>query len=263
LPMDVQLHAGARLFAKSPGLGLRGVTKPKLAMQMEEHIERELRLLEAGHGEASTADGPDRGYQRLNVFREAFRMFINATKTYAPLLDRILLEYEEFIRYIETLIESAGKDRRALWKEFEVRQQLREAEIAEEAAMQRQAVQEQEQDLEKRKQEVNDMIREIQDELREKQLDLSRMQDTNITLAGQLVDYRERAAIADKALHEVTLKLREKEKKEREHLAVLDRSRAHSSQEQHLEPLKQKHSTLKTDFFGTRGASAASSLQDG
>eukprot|EP00756_Hemistasia_phaeocysticola_P047802 Hpha_TRINITY_DN22267_c0_g1::TRINITY_DN22267_c0_g1_i1::g.167174::m.167174 len=216
---------GARMFIKAPGMGLRGVSRPKLAVQMEEHIERELRLLEASHGESNQGEGSDRGYQRLNVFREAFRMFTNATKTYAPVLERILQEYEDFIRYLETLIESAGKDRRQLWKEFEVRQQLREAEIAEEAAAQRRSMYKQEEELRSRRQDVEDQIDHIQTELHEYQKELGRMHDQNLTLAGQLVDYRERAAIADKALHDAHVRLREKEQKEREHLAALDRER--------------------------------------
>eukprot|EP01065_Artemidia_motanka_P005950 TRINITY_DN12895_c0_g1_i1.p1 TRINITY_DN12895_c0_g1~~TRINITY_DN12895_c0_g1_i1.p1 ORF type:complete len:362 (+),score=98.29 TRINITY_DN12895_c0_g1_i1:53-1087(+) len=187
-----------KLFASAPGQGIRGDTRPQLAQRMDEYIERELRLLAARQDDGLTES--ELGYERLNVFREALRIFVNASKTYSPVLDRILQEYEAFIRHLENVIESAGKDRRRLWKEFEVRQQLREEEMREELAAQKSKLARQGAELEKRRAVVEAGMERIQAELGEHQREVTRMHDQNLTLAHQIVDYRERASELEKEL---------------------------------------------------------------
>ena len=190
--------------------------KPKALEAMEAFIEAETTLLQ------SRGEGNPGSYERLNIYRQAFTMFTGAVKVYKPFLEGVVQEYENFITQLELRLDTPGKAKQEVFREFEAElQNIRIAMSAELVEKEDEVVRRQKQ-LDEREARFQEEVEKLSHENERLQQELSRLHDQNLSLAHNLVDYRFQSQKAERELKEAEQVERRYNKLQTEHQNLLD-----------------------------------------
>eukprot|EP01063_Lacrimia_lanifica_P028718 TRINITY_DN4242_c0_g1_i1.p1 TRINITY_DN4242_c0_g1~~TRINITY_DN4242_c0_g1_i1.p1 ORF type:complete len:438 (+),score=156.94 TRINITY_DN4242_c0_g1_i1:63-1376(+) len=200
-------------FATSP------TPRPPSANSVEQQQQQQ-------QDEPADAPGGNEGlshrYQRLNVFRQAFHMFLSVVPAYSPVLEMIIAEYESFIRLLEGKLKTPGKERQEAYKQFEAELDLRQAHMNSCIAAKDEEVVQKQAKLRVREQEVEADLANITAENHHLQQEIARLHDQNLTLSHNIVDYRFQTQKVEQQMKECEQLERRYERLKAEHQHLLE-----------------------------------------
>eukprot|EP01006_Ploeotia_vitrea_P025238 TRINITY_DN58100_c0_g1_i1.p1 TRINITY_DN58100_c0_g1~~TRINITY_DN58100_c0_g1_i1.p1 ORF type:complete len:895 (-),score=125.08 TRINITY_DN58100_c0_g1_i1:127-2811(-) len=190
LPAEAPSPERESLFRHSKG-AKKGLTvaktngKPTLLVQMEHYVARELDKLTEALGCI-----PQPSQERLQIFKECLGMFMNNFTVYAPLLERIMQEYDAFCLFLYRMEDNMiqeQKQQEEEWK-FHAQQQLSAAEHRwlareEELLNQIEAVKTKNKKLKETIEELTEANDKLDSQNREDH-------ERNVLLSGSIVEYR-------------------------------------------------------------------------
>ncbi|KAJ9454798.1 hypothetical protein DIPPA_17510 [Diplonema papillatum] len=153
---------------------------------IDKFIQRELRL--ARESDVSTEPAP--GYQRLNIFRQAFVMLNSIPTVYNQLLETIISEYENFITLLEHRMHTPGKEKKEVYQQFDTEVQIMRTNMRDTLMEKESALKKREEHLKQREAQAKGEVEKLQAETERLQQDISRLHEQNLTLAHNVVDYR-------------------------------------------------------------------------